>query len=90
MHPDASEMIDDVPTYKLFIDGEWVRSQRNSVADDFNPATGELFARVQQAGAEEVERAISAAHKAAQSWGASLVAEREGLLLKLHDVIQAR
>ncbi|MDE2240534.1 MAG: aldehyde dehydrogenase family protein, partial [Rhodospirillales bacterium] len=90
VHPAASEMIDDVPTYKLFIDGEWVRSQRNSVADDFNPATGELFARVQQAGAEEVERAISAAHKAAQSWGASLVAEREGLLLKLHDVIQAR
>lgn len=90
MHPDAYEMVDGTPTYKLFINGEWVRSQRNTVVDDFNPATGALFARVQQAGAEEVKRAIGSAHEAARGWGASLVADREVLLLKACDIILSR
>jgi acyl-CoA reductase-like NAD-dependent aldehyde dehydrogenase len=90
MNPDSFDVIDSVPTYKLFIDGRWVRSSRNSIVDDFNPATGAVFARVQQAGAEEVENAIAAAHAASKIWGASLVAEREMLLLRVCDVIIRR
>jgi aldehyde dehydrogenase (NAD+) len=90
MHADAYDDIDGVPTYKLFIDGKWVRSSRNSVVDDFNPATGTRFARVQQAGPDEVEAAITAAQRAAGSWGASLVAEREMLLLKVCEVVTRR
>jgi aldehyde dehydrogenase (NAD+) len=84
------ETIDGVPTYKLFIDGQWVNSSRNIVADDLNPATGEIFARVQQAGAEEIEQAIAAAYRATATWGSSLVAEREELLLRTARVIEAR
>ena len=84
------ETIDGVPTYKLFIDGQWVDSSRNIVADDLNPATGEIFARVQQAGAEEIEQAIAAAYRASKTWGSSLVAEREELLLRAARVIEAR
>ncbi|MEG6508865.1 aldehyde dehydrogenase family protein [Methyloligella sp. 2.7D] len=90
MNPDAIETIDGLPTYKLFIDGAWVSSQRNEIADDINPATGEVFARVQQAGAEEVERAIAAAHRASESWGNTLASEREILLLKVCDIITKR
>jgi vanillin dehydrogenase len=90
MNSAALEMIDGIPVFSLFIDGEWVRSSRNTVADDFNPATGKLFARVQQAGPEEVERAIASAHRAAESWGATLVAERESMLLRVCDIILAR
>jgi acyl-CoA reductase-like NAD-dependent aldehyde dehydrogenase len=83
MRSDAFDLTDGVPTYRLFIDGAWLRSSRNSVADDLNPATGTIFARMQQAGPHEVEQATAAAHRAAARWGASLVAEREILLLKV-------
>lgn len=86
----SHEMVDGVPTYKLFIDGQWVDSSRNTVVDDLNPATGELFARVQQAGATEVEMAIAAAYRANDTWGKSLAAEREELLLRTARVIEAR
>jgi acyl-CoA reductase-like NAD-dependent aldehyde dehydrogenase len=90
MNSDAFDIIDDVRVYKLFIDGEWIRSSRNSIVDDYNPATGDLFARIQQAGPDEVERAIATAHRAAKVWGASLVAEREAILLRVRDVIVKR
>ena len=54
MNEAAFDLIDGIPHYKLFIDGQWVRSSRNQLADDINPATGKVFARTQQAGAEEV------------------------------------
>lgn len=90
MNPAAFDLIDDVRHYKLFIDGAWVRSSRNACIDDFNPADGSLFAKVHQAGAEEVERAISSAHAAAVSWGKMLVGEREAFMLTLRDVIKRR
>jgi acyl-CoA reductase-like NAD-dependent aldehyde dehydrogenase len=90
MNPASFDIIDGIPHYKLFIDGRWVSSSRNRLADDINPATGKVFARTQQAGAEEVNRAIEAAHRAARSWGATLVSEREILLLRTVEVIQRR
>ena len=90
MNEAAFDLIDGIPHYKLFIDGRWVRSSRNQLADDINPATGKVFARTQQAGAEEVKRAIEAAHRAAESWGSTMVSEREMLLLRTVDVIQRR
>ncbi len=90
MNPNATETIDGLKTYKLFIDGAWVTSKRNETADDINPATGEVFARTQQAGAEEVENAIAAAYRANETWGSSLAAERETLLLRVGDVITRR
>ncbi|HEY1721584.1 MAG TPA: aldehyde dehydrogenase family protein [Magnetospirillaceae bacterium] len=84
------EIVDKVPTYKLFIDGKWVQSSRNSVVDDFNPTNGELFARIQQAGPEEVEAALASAYRAKDTWGNSLVAERAGVLLKAADVLASR
>lgn len=90
MTPEAFDLIDDVRHYKLFIDGAWVRSSRNACTDDFNPANGALFARVHQAGPEEVERAIAAAHRAADAWGRTLVGEREAFMLTLRDVIKRR
>jgi aldehyde dehydrogenase (NAD+) len=90
MQADAFDVVDGLPTYRLFIDGKWVRSSRNSIAEDINPATGDIFARMQQAGPDEVEQAIAAAHRAAIAWGSSLVAEREMMLLKVCDIITRR
>ena len=90
MNPAAFEDIAGVRTYKLFIDGTWVNSSRNIVADSINPADGMLFARTQQAGREEVEKAIDAAHTAFAEWGSSLASVREKILLKASEVIERR
>lgn len=86
----AYELVAGKPCYNLFINGQWVRSSQNTTIEDFNPATGEVFAYMQQAGHDEVELAINTAAKAAELWGKSLVSEREALLLNVRDVILKR
>lgn len=76
--------------YKLFIDGEWVQSSSGTILDDLNPATGEVFERVHQASAEDLERAIAAAYRARETWGATLANEREAILLRAADVLEKR
>lgn len=71
------ELIDGTANYNLYVAGQWTRSLRNELTDSMNPATGELFARVQQAGKAETERAIAAAHGAHRAWAATPVSERE-------------
>ena len=86
----AFELIDGVPNYNLYVGGKWVRSSRNEAAESRNPATGELFAKVQQAGAAETEAAISAAHGAYKAWAATPVSAREAIFFRAADVLAAK
>ena len=76
--------------YRLFIGGEWVAATDGTLEDDIDPATGAVIARVHQAGREDVLAACAAAHAAAGTWGATLAAEREGILLKAAAVLEGR
>jgi len=76
--------------YKLFIGGEWVPSIAGTIADNIDPATGRAFARVHQAGLEDLEKAVAAAHLAAKDWGNSLANQREAILIKAADVLAGR
>ena len=86
----ALQMIDGVPTYNLFIGGEWVPSSRNEATASYNPATGDIYARVHQAGARETEAAIGAAHGAYKDWADKIVSEREAVFLRAADVLAAK
>ncbi len=86
----AFELIDGIPNYNLYVGGKWIRSSRNEAAESRNPATGELFARVQQAGASETELAISAAHGAYKAWAATPVSARESIFFRAADVLAAK
>lgn len=79
-----------VPHYKLFINGEWVSSSRNAVVEDYNPATGTLYATLEQAGEEEARKAIDAAHSAGERWGSTLVSERVRPLLRVAELLEER
>jgi aldehyde dehydrogenase (NAD+) len=74
--------------HPLYINGAW-REGAGGVADDVNPATGEVFAHVSQAGERDVEDALAAAHAARVGWQRLLVSEREALLLRTAEVIAA-
>lgn len=76
--------------YLLFIDGKWTPSSDGEILEDLNPATGEVFAKFHTAGAADVERAIAAAQTAFQTWGNTLAADREAILLKAADALEKR
>jgi acyl-CoA reductase-like NAD-dependent aldehyde dehydrogenase len=86
----AFELIDGIPNYNLYVGGKWIRSSRNEAAESRNPATGELFAKVQQAGAAETELAITAAHGAYKAWAATPVSAREAIFFRAADVLAAK
>ena len=65
-------------------------SSRNEATASHNPATGEIYAKVHQAGARETEQAIAAAHGAYKDWADKVVAEREAVFLRAADVLAAK
>jgi acyl-CoA reductase-like NAD-dependent aldehyde dehydrogenase len=71
----------------MYIDGVWRTGSDAETADDLNPATGQVFAKVAQAGAADVEDAIAAAHRARVAWGKMLAGQREALLLDAATLI---
>ncbi len=86
----AVQTSEPVKTYSLYIDGKWSGAADGAVADDFNPATGALFARVAQAGRVDALRAVEAAHKARESWARMVVSERVAILLRAADILATR
>ncbi|CAH0344050.1 aldehyde dehydrogenase family protein [Bacillus sp. CECT 9360] len=54
----------DIQTFPLFINGKWEPASTGETFDVFNPATGELTARVAKAGVQDVENAVQAARDA--------------------------
>ncbi|MFK0086585.1 gamma-aminobutyraldehyde dehydrogenase [Pseudomonas sp. NPDC090755] len=71
----------------LLIDGELVAGTGRAEAI-FNPATGEVLTQVPEAGAEQVEAAIQAAHRAFASWSRSTPQQRANVLLAIADALQ--
>jgi vanillin dehydrogenase len=86
----AFEVIDGIPTYNLYVGGQWTRASRNEATTSYNPATGEPYARVHQAGAVETELAVTAAHEAFKGWADKVVSEREAVFLRAVDVLAAK
>ena len=75
---------------KLFIGGRWADSASGKTFDTIDPATGEVLARVAEAGPEDVDRAVAAARKSFDSgvWRGLPAAERAKVLWKAGDLIE--
>jgi aldehyde dehydrogenase (NAD+) len=75
---------------KLFIDNKWVDPADGGEFDTFNPATGEVIAKVAEAGPGDVDKAVKAARRALESgpWSKMDAADRGRLLFKLADLIE--
>ncbi|MDC9597705.1 aldehyde dehydrogenase family protein [Xenorhabdus anantnagensis] len=76
-------------SYKMLINGEWVDSFSKNTLQSYNPATGELLTEYAAGNAEDVELAVKAAQKALPAWGKTSAAERQSLLLKIADLLEA-
>lgn len=76
--------------YQLFIDNEYTPSASGVYTDDMNPATNEVYARVQNAGKADLEKILASSAKAFQTWKDVAPSAREKMLLKVADVMEAR
>ena len=79
-----------VREYQLYINGRWTAAEGGRLQDDYNPATGELLARVAQGSRADTLRAIDAAARARSDWAKMVVSDRAALLLRVADIIAAR
>ena len=75
-----------LPT-QLLIDGAFVTGE-GEAEHVLNPATGELLVALPEASSEQVHKAVSAAHRAFDSWSETTPADRSRLLLRLADAIE--
>ena len=70
-----------------YVDGAHVQGTSGRFADVFNPATGEVQARVPLAKTEEVGRAIEIAAAAQPAWGAVNPQRRARVMMKFVDLL---
>jgi 1-pyrroline dehydrogenase len=77
-------------SHQMFIGGEWVNSSDGGTRDVISPHTGAVMASVQEATAEDVNKAVAAAKKAfEETWFDSTPKDRQLAMLKLADAIES-
>ncbi|MFL6060540.1 MAG: gamma-aminobutyraldehyde dehydrogenase [Marmoricola sp.] len=77
-------------TFSNIVDGAAVPAVDGATYDVIDPTTGEVYAQAPMSGAEDVDRAYSAAAKAFESWRRTTPQDRSNALLKIADAIEAR
>ncbi len=77
--------------HKLFINGEPVASASEQTIDVYNPATAEKITTIQAGGQEDINRAVAVARQTFEDsdWSRALPSDRERLLWRLADLIEA-
>jgi aldehyde dehydrogenase len=75
--------------YDNFIGGKFVPPVKGQYFDVITPISGKAYTKAARSTAEDIERALDAAHAATAKWAATSAAERANLLLKIADRIEA-
>ncbi|HYN30278.1 MAG TPA: aldehyde dehydrogenase [Dermatophilaceae bacterium] len=75
--------------YDNWIGGEFVPPVGGEYFENPSPVTGQTFCEVARSQAEDVEKALDAAHAAAPAWGKTSPAERAVILNRVADRIEA-
>jgi phenylacetaldehyde dehydrogenase len=88
LHPRVQEFI-DTPR-QMFINGKWVNAASGKTFPTYNPATGEVMAKIAEGDREDVDRAVAAARRAFESsaWADMTASERGRLVWKLADLLE--
>src|ERR1700733_11762992 len=74
--------------YENFIGGKWTAPVKGAYFDNISPTTGQVICQIARSQAEDIERAVDAAHGAADKWGKTSIAARASVLNKIADRIE--
>jgi acyl-CoA reductase-like NAD-dependent aldehyde dehydrogenase len=83
-------VMSEVPVRKYYAGGQWRDAVGGAVFEDYEPYTGEVFARVADAGAAEARIAIEAAAEAFPAWAALAPAEKAKLFYRAAEIVRRR
>src|SRR5580700_9420464 len=77
-------------THKILINGKWVEAASGKTFATYNPATGEVLARVAEGDREDIDRAVKAARNAFETgrWSQLTASERGRVIWKLADLLE--
>ncbi|BAU32562.1 aldehyde dehydrogenase family protein [Microcella alkaliphila] len=88
--PESTSILNLKSEYGLFIDGEFVDGS-GEVFDTISPATEEVIARIAQADASDVDRAVAAARRAYdRTWSRMSGSDRGKYLFRIARLVQER
>src|SRR5436190_23449778 len=73
---------------KNFIGGAWVDARGGETLDVFNPAKGEVIAKVPLSGSADVDAAVAAARAAFPEWRATPVVERARRMFAFRELLE--
>jgi malonate-semialdehyde dehydrogenase (acetylating) / methylmalonate-semialdehyde dehydrogenase len=73
-----------------WIDGKAYQGQSGNSGPVYNPATGEVQAKVDFASAKEVEMAVASAKEAFQSWRTTGLSKRTTIMFAFREIVSAR
>ena len=73
----------------MWIGGKAVEGRSGKSVDVYNPSTEEKVGRVPEAGPEEIEAAVQAAHQAFRLWRSTPAAERAAAMMTLVNAVRA-
>jgi acyl-CoA reductase-like NAD-dependent aldehyde dehydrogenase len=85
-----SDTVTDVKAYQWYAGGQWRDVSGGKLFDDFDPYTGNLYARVAECGADEARLAITAAHEAFGPWADLPPVEKARLFFKAAEIVRPR
>jgi len=76
--------------HKMLINGKWEDAASGQTFATYNPATGEVLARVAEGNHEDIDRAVKAARTAFERgpWSKLTASERGRLIWKLADLLE--
>jgi aldehyde dehydrogenase len=75
--------------YGNYIGGQWVEPVGKEYFENVTPVTGKAFCEIPRSNAQDIERALDAAHAAKDAWGKTSTTERANILNKIADRMEA-
>ena len=75
--------------YDNYIGGAWVAPVKGLYFENPSPINGRPFCEIARSSAEDIEKALDAAHAAKNAWGRTAPATRANILLQIADRMEA-
>jgi len=75
-------------TYKILIDGKWVKSDSGETFESINPSNEEVIGKFQKGNREDVKAAIDAAEDAFEKWSSYPAPRRGETLFKFYQLLK--
>ncbi|MDR3774557.1 MAG: aldehyde dehydrogenase family protein [Terracidiphilus sp.] len=84
LHPGKlSETVSFRPRYGNYIGGRWVEPASGQYFENVTPVTGRVFCEIPRSNAQDIERALDAAHAARAAWGHTNPTHRANIMVQI-------